>query len=128
MGNNQTGVMFVVVAMICIMGGFVVFMLNMQKEPPAKRAIECRNEWSVISFLIDEDNETVMMAGEFLDPSSIKTFNETAISAQWTHDSGNGETKVFLDRIAGHLEVETKEKGLDWEKNEFECRNTRVKF
>ncbi len=124
MRNTGGIIAFITVMLTIICGGFAYFYIQFLPSP--KKAIKCTNEWSTISFMVNEEKRTVVMAGEMLDPNSISIFNETAIAATWKHK--NGATKIFLDRIAGALEVETTEGGSEWEKNKFSCSHSSVRF
>lgn len=124
MGNNAGLIVFMFVILVVAIGGFTVFYTQMQ--PPAEKTVTCKNEWSSISFLINDADQTLLMNGERVAPESIKIFNETAISARWKHS--NAATRIFLDRIAGRLEVETTEDFLEWEKNEFQCNFSQKRF
>lgn len=124
MKNTGGIIAFITVILAIICGGFAYFYIQFLPSP--KKAVKCTNEWSTISFMVNEENKTVVMAGEMLDPNSISIFNETAIAASWKHK--NGATKIFLDRIAGGLEVETTKDNIEWEKNKFDCSQSSVRF
>lgn len=124
MGNNSGLVVFMFVILVVAVGGFTIFYTQM--KPPAEKTVTCKNEWSSISFLINDEEPYLLMNGERVANESIKIFNETAISARWKH--GGSATKFFLDRIAGRLEVETTEDFLEWEKNEFKCNFSQKRF
>ncbi len=121
---NSVILMFTSISLIIVFSGFAFFYLKFLPNP--RTAIRCQNDWSTISFLIDEEQRSIIMAGEAIDPKSVKIFNETAITARWKHRSG--ETKVFLDRISGRLEVQTRERAIEWNKNEFECVHSNIRF
>tara|TARA_R110001592_G_scaffold20926_25_gene84911 strand:- start:42306 stop:42680 length:375 start_codon:yes stop_codon:yes gene_type:complete len=124
MGNNGGLVVFLFMIIVVVVGGFALFFTQFQ--PPKEKTVTCKNEWSTISFLINEEENILIMNGELVAPESIKIFNSTAISAQWKH--AGATTKFFLDRIAGALEVETTEDSLEWDKNKFECNFSQKRF
>ena len=124
MGNNSALVIFLFMILVVIMGGFALFYTQFQ--PPSEKTVTCKNEWSTISFLINDDKNLLLMNGERVDLERIKTFNDTAITAQWRH--GGSATKIYLDRIGARLEVETTDDFLEWEKNEFECNVSQKRF
>lgn len=124
MGNSNALVMFLLLVIVVAIGGFALFYTQFQ--PSAQKTATCKNEWSTISFLINEEDNTLLMNGENVAPDRIKIFNDTAISAQWKHDGS--ATKFFLDRIAGRLEVQTTDDFLEWDKNEFECNVSQKRF
>ena len=124
MGNNAGLIVFMFIILVVAVGGFTVFYTQMQQ--PVEKTVTCKNEWSAISFLINDEEPFILMNGERVAPESIKIFNETAISARWKH-SGSA-TRIFLDRIAGSLVVETTEDFLEWEKNEFKCNFSQKRF
>ncbi len=124
MGNSNALIVFLLMVIFIAVGGFALFYTQFQPSP--QKTATCKNEWSTISFLIDEEKNMLLMNGERVAPERIKIFNDTAISAQWKHEGS--ATKFFLDRIAGRLEVQTTEDFLEWEKNEFECNVSQKRF
>lgn len=124
MRSNNGAMVFVAVSLIIAVAAFGLF--YMQFLPDKRSAIKCENDWSTISFLIDEEQRSIVMAGEPVSANNVKIFNETAISAGWKHASG--ETKIFLDRISGRLEVQTRNRTIEWDKNEFECTQSQIRF
>ncbi len=107
-----------------IAGGFLFFF--MQFQSPDEKAVTCKNDWSTISFVINEKDKVVIMNGELVSPDKIKAFNSSAISAQWRH--GGSATRFYLDRISGNLEVETTKDMLEWDKNVLECSVSQKRF
>ena len=124
MGNNGGLVIFLFMVLVIAIGGFALFYTQFQ--PPVEKTVTCKNEWSTISFLINDEENILLMNGERVAPESIKISNSTAISAQWRHDGS--ATRFFLDRISARLEVETTDDFLEWEKNEFECNFSQKRF
>lgn len=120
--------MFVTMMVVIVAGGFTIF--YWQFLPPEKTAISCSHKeeeyQTTISLLIDRKSGSVMMSGEVINPEHIKINNETAISAEWEHNKGR--TKIFLDRIAGKLDVEVSQDSVHWQKTEFTCNSSRLKF
>lgn len=127
MGNTTFIITFVLVGLSIILGGFVFISTQlMPKYDTAQKAIKCTNPEATISFLIDDENRTVIMAGELLPPKTITIFNKTAISAKWLHS--NEQTKIFLDRIAGRLLVEISDKLANEHTEKFDCSAVSVRF
>lgn len=117
--------LFMVLMTITIISAFYFLIFDQNASLP-RRAIVCENDGPTISFLINEKTQEVIMLGEKINPSSITIFNQAAISAKWSHKKG--DTKIFLDRIAGKLEVEnTANNGLI-DKQKFKCMNTTIRF
>lgn len=78
--------------------------------------------------MINEETGALTMAGQIVDPKTISIMNDTAISAEWKHKDG-AQTKIFLDRIAGELEVQTKPDPFsEVEKEKFKCQHSNVRF
>ncbi len=128
MRNGSAAVLFTTMMAVIVAGGFIMF--YRQFLPPEKTAVSCLHkdvEYSTtISLLIDKKTGEVMMSGEAINPEHIKINNETAVSAAWSHKAGR--TKMFLDRIAGKLEIEISQDGVHWDKTEFQCSTSRLKF
>ena len=122
--NSAAVILFFTVLLAMMFAGFMYFFSP--SESAFKKAVKCTNEWYTISFLINDVERSVLMGGEPVDPQSITIFNETAIAANWGHKQE--KNKIFMDRIAGNLEVETKVEGQDWKKNEFECSIASLRF
>jgi len=117
--------LFMVLVIIATISGFYFLIFNVDINTP-KRAIVCENDGPTISFLIEEKTQKIIMLGEAIDPSSIKVFNQAAISAEWKHNGGT--TNIFLDRISGQLDVETTLPNGQLDKQKFECTNANIKF
>lgn len=127
MGNTTFIITFVMVGLCVILGGFIFISTQLMPRPEVRqKAIKCTNPESTISFLIDDESRTVIMAGEMLPPKTIMIFNKTAISAKWLHN--NETTKMFLDRIAGRLLVEISDKIGNNHIEKFECYAVSVRF
>ena len=127
MGNTTFIITFVMVGLCVILGGFVFISTQlMPKHETAEKAIKCTNPEAAISFLIDDDSRTIIMAGELLPPKTITIFNKTAISAKWSHN--NETTKMFLDRIAGRLQVEISDRLGNNHTDKFDCNVVSVRF
>ena len=124
MRDNAGLIIFLTIAITIICSGFVYF--YMKFTPNMKNAILCSNEDSTISFLVNDDDKSVVMAGKLVDSQTINIFNETAIAMSWTNNKEG--TKIFLDRIAGLLEIETTPDSIEWEKEEFECRRVSIRL
>ncbi len=124
-GNVGFILLFIVMLAVTTIAGFYMVMFS-QNSNVNKRAIVCRNDGPTISFLINEKTQEIIMLGEVIDPSSINIFNKAAISAAWSHKGA--DTKIFLDRIAGQLEVETSKANGKIDKQKFECSNTNIRF
>ncbi|MGH1378763.1 MAG: hypothetical protein ACRBB3_08065 [Alphaproteobacteria bacterium] len=127
----MSNAIFVVTSLIfglaIIVGGF--FFISAQLTPErkeVKKAIKCVSPKSTISFLIDDETRSVIMAGEAIPEKTITIFNDTAISAKWMYDKEI--TKVFLDRIAGRLEVEVSSSYGKNEVSNFDCSAVGVRF
>lgn len=119
---------FLLFMIITILGAFLAFgyFFIFQNNIIPKKAISCTNDGPTISFLIDEEERELIMMGEKIEPENVKIFNEAVISAQW--ELKDGYTKIFIDRISGELEVETKRKQGVAEKQKFKCLSTIIKF
>ncbi len=124
MRNNSGLIIFLFMMISIIAGGFLFFF--MQFQSPDEKAVTCKNDWSTISFVINEKDKVVIMNGELVSPDKIKAFNSSAISAQWRH--GGSATRFYLDRISGNLEVETTKDMLEWDKNVLECSVSQKRF
>lgn len=127
MGQNTFIIVFFTFAISIVLGGFLFISSQfIPKAVIAQKAIKCANPESTISFLIDDESRTILMAGELLSPKTITIFNKTAISAQWVHN--NETTKMFLDRIAGRLKVETSGNVGREQVDKFDCNAVAVRF
>lgn len=127
MGNAVFVITSFLFGLAIIIGGF--FFISAQLTPEYKsvtKAIKCVSPKSTISFLVDDEAQSVIMAGEAIPPKTIVIFNETAISAKWLHNKEI--TKVFLDRIAGRLEVEVSDSLGKSEVDKFDCSAVAVRF
>ena len=124
MNNSSSIVIFLTLAITVICGGFVY--IYMKVSPDARKAVQCKNDVSSISFLIDDEAKSVTMAGKIIDSTNITVINETAVAMDWTNKT-NG-TKVFLDRIAGSLEIETTNDLVNWDKEEMKCHQVSIRF
>lgn len=124
MSNSVALVMFLVIILLSV-GGFV-FMFTQTAKIPVK-TITCVDEWdSSISVLIDEENRALIMNGEEIKSEKVTTFNETAIAAKWRN--GKIGTRLFLDRVAAKLEIETTRDLFEWDKVEFTCKKSNIRF
>lgn len=127
MGNTTFIITFVMVGLCIILGGFVFISTQlMPKYEDTKKAIKCVNPESAISFLIDDESRTVIMAGELLPSKTITIFNQTAISAKWLNN--NERTRMFLDRISGRLLIEVSDNVGNEHIEKFECSAVSVRF
>ncbi len=127
MGNTTFIITFVMVGLSVILCGFIFISTQLMPKPVVtEKAIKCANPESTISFLIDGESRTVIMAGELLPPKTIVIFNKTAISAKWVHNSET--TKMFLDRIAGRLLVEISDRIGNNHTEKFDCHAVSVRF
>ncbi len=125
MKQNTGLIVFLVIILSVIIGGFYYF--SKLVSQPKETAIKCNGEDDItISFLIDDKNLSVIMAGKKILPNTINIFNKTAIEAAWKKN--NIGTKIFLDRIAGYLEVETTSDFVKWDKERLECSNVAIRF
>ena len=124
MQNNIGIIIFLTVALTIICSGFVYFFI--QFMPDRVNAVQCQNEASTISILINDSDNSLIMAGKAMDDDMITIFNDTAIAMNWTNEKEG--TKVFLDRIAGLLEIETTTDLITWDKEEFNCRQVSIRF
>ncbi len=124
MRSSSGLIIFLFMMISIILGGFTFFYLQFQK--PVEKAVTCKNDWSTISFIINEKDKIIIMNGEQVSPSRIKSFNSSAISARWRH--GGSATRFYLDRISGNLEVETTDDMLEWKKNILECSPSQKRF
>lgn len=124
-GSASFLLLFLVLMALATIAGF--YFLNFSHNMNInKRAIVCKNDGPIISFLINEQTHEIIMLGEAIDPNSIKIFNKAAISAEWSH-KGN-DTKIFLDRIAATLDVETSKANGKLSKQRFDCSNASIRF
>ncbi len=125
MGNSNGIIVFLTVILTVIVGGFVYFYMQF-KPAPLQKAVECRKDENIISFLIDDDMRNILMAGKALPSDSIKIFNKTAISASWA--SGKETTSIFLDRVSGKLEIEMSGENMENQKDILDCSQTSIRF
>lgn len=96
--------------------------------PPEQKSVFCRDDDLELSFLINDKTQAIIMAGEKVNPSHIKIFNASAFEISWQSKSGT-QTQMFMDRIAGKLEVETREDTLDdWKKIKLTCQHQAARF
>ncbi len=125
MRDNTGLVIFLIFMITVILGGFLYFSILISGEK--QTAVKCKGDGDItISFLIDDEKSSVIMAGKEIEPSTINIFNKTAIAAAWKNK--NIGTKIFLDRIAGFLEIETSNNLTDWEKQRLECFSVIIRF
>jgi len=124
MRNGSGVIIFFFIMVSIIAGGFLYF--SSQFKAPTEKTVTCKNDWSTISFVINEQDKTIIMNGELVSSDRIKAFNSSAISAQWRH--GGSATRFYLDRISGNLEVETTKDMLEWDKNILECSASQKRF
>lgn len=122
--KNLGGIVMSLVAVIMVLFGGVYYS---QMSVLAESAVTCKNgDTAMISFLINDEAPSVIMAGRALDPKIITVFNKTALAAEWSRRSET--TKIFLDRIAGHLVVKTTTDRVLWDENDFDCQRTNIRF
>lgn len=96
--------------------------------PPEQKTVFCRDDVSELSFVINDKTRSVIMAGEKVNPAHIKIFNDSAFEISWQSKNGL-QTQMFMDRIAGKLEVETRENSLDdWKKIKLTCQHQAARF
>ncbi len=126
MKPNVTMIAVLMVIIMIILGGLTYLYLQLSPKAATKVAVRCQNENGVISFLINEEEKTLTMEGQPVDAKNIKLFNETAVSAEWLR--ADGGTRIFLDRIAGRLELDAKSDDSDWETEEFSCSRSGIRF
>ncbi len=125
MRHNTGLIVFLLIALSTICGGFIYFYMSVSQT--RETAIKCTGDGGItISFLIDDENSVVLMAGQKISPNTISILNKTAVAAAWKKK--NIGTKIFLDRIAGYLEVETTNDFVVWEKERLECFNVAIRF
>ncbi|PCK00618.1 MAG: hypothetical protein COA45_02255 [Zetaproteobacteria bacterium] len=128
MGNNTFIIAFVTIGLCVILGGFIFISTQLMPNNNVieKKAIKCTNPESTISFLIDDENRTVIMAGEIIPDNTITIFNKTAVSAIWLLN--NEKTKIFLDRIAGRLQIDLSDDFGNKHVEKFDCNAVSVRF
>ena len=98
--------------------------------PPTEKTVFCKDNKSEfsISFVINDAKQSIIMSGENVNPEHIKFFNESAFEINWKSRSGT-HTQMFMDRISGNLEVETRsDPNDDWEKIKLSCNHQIARF
>lgn len=107
------------------LGGFIAFFIYQLTPPsgPPRMMITCvndnRDDERKVGVLLDTKNKEIILSGEPVPKEYIRLFNDTAIEARW---SVNGlHTTVFIDRIAGHMQIETRLGDRLPVKNKFSC-------
>ncbi len=123
--TNTGMIMFFVMILAIIVTGVGSF-IYFQYKGPERKTIICKNEKLELSFVIHDQDKAFVIAGEQVNPKNVSIFNESTIAASWTHNTA--ATKIFLDRITGKLELETKTGNRDWEKNILECQYKAARF
>ncbi len=99
-------------------------------RPAAQKTVFCREDDGSLelSFVINDDDRSVLMAGQPVNPNHVKIFNKSAFEISWQSESGS-QTQMFMDRIAGKLEVETRSNSLsDWRKVKLNCNHQAARF
>tara|TARA_B100001093_G_scaffold507476_1_gene568093 strand:- start:674 stop:1009 length:336 start_codon:yes stop_codon:yes gene_type:complete len=75
-------------------------------EPTARskmKVLKCSNSSFDMAMMIDTGNDEFYVSGKKIEAENIKTFNDMAIEAQWSHSGGR--TEIFLDRVTGKARI-----------------------
>lgn len=125
MGQGSALLLFFFMILVIAATGFGYFYYQLQ--PLDKKTVFCKDDQTEISFIINDKEKSAVMAGEPVNPEHIKIFNESAIEISWK--SKSSQTQMFLDRIAGKLEVNTRETEFDeWTKIKLSCHHRAARF
>ncbi|GEM_PF-6531959 len=122
--NNSSMIWFLAISFTVICSGFVYFYIQFLPDP--QRAVKCTGGDISINFIINDKERSIVMDGDVLPLDVVSVFDKAIISAKWLHD--DKVTKMYLDRISGDLEINTKKAGLPWEKEILKCSNAAGRF
>ncbi len=128
---NSSMASFLVLSLV-VLGLFVAFFIYQitPAPPPEKMAVTCTNDnredKRTVGILLHTNTKEMVMSGEHVPAKFIRVFNDTAIDARWKVD--DLQTKVFIDRIAGRLEIITQRDGREPETNTFTCHAASQRF
>lgn len=123
-GTAMLFVFSLFIGMIAVTAGYLYF----SSLPPEDKTVFCNEDDFELSFVINDKKKTITMAGEPVKPSHLKIFNESAIEISWRSKTGR-YTQMFMDRIAGKLEVQTKNRPADdWNRVKLNCQNRLARF
>lgn len=129
MNSGMTSFMILSFLLLGLFVAFFIYQIT-PAPPPERMSITCTNDnredKRTVGILLDVANKEMIMSGEHVPEKFIRVFNETAIDARW--EVGGLMTKVFIDRIAGQLEIITQHKGRQPIRNSFTCHASSTRF
>ncbi len=125
---GQGGAILMVFMLFFAIIGTGAAYIYMTTRPADQKSVICRDEGLELSFVINDKTKSILMAGEEVNPEHIKIFNQSAFEISWKNKTG-AETQMFMDRIAGKLEVDTRQDTIDdWKKTKLNCQHQAARF
>lgn len=125
-GGAMLAVFIVFLSIIFVAGSYMYY----SSLPPEERTVFCKDNQSEfsISFVINDNKKSILMSGERVNQKHVKIFNESAFEIRWQSKNGT-QTQMFMDRIAGNLDVETRSGPRDdWDKIKLVCNRQVARF